>query len=82
MTVSEQSKSNKDKERNGGGSDTSVCVSSGVGKFGTVKAQAELQQEQDVLQDENQQPESLEKQEEEKEQTQPKQRGQHVSRTI
>lgn len=82
MTVAEQSELNKDKERNSRGSDTSVCASSGVGKYGTVKAPVELQQEQDVLQGKNQQPESLEKQEEEEEHTQPEQRGQYVSRTI
>lgn len=48
---------------NGGGSDQCIDAVSGARKFGAVKAQVELQQEQDVPQGGNQQLESLEEQE-------------------
>lgn len=48
---------------NGGGSDERIGAVSGARKFGAVKTQVELQQEQDVHQGRNQQLESLEEQE-------------------
>lgn len=48
--AAEQTTENNNKDRDGGGSDERVGAGIRAGKFGTVKAQIELEQEQDTPQ--------------------------------